>query len=247
MSGADPWTASKIEASLPMFPEGVRLAEIIESAAGVSHRRMLITKKAETRLTRDLRSDRRTCRTECLRKAAGGRITQCLCCTLRVFSESTHVGHDHDSVGVRGGVLDDPEADSVEEVLVVLDVGVLGSDLSARSEEHAVGELHDRGLVHGGDVESLVRSCVLERVAGDTGRGFVGDELDRLDDTVDNLAARRASEHRVCSTLSRLKRGLTSCSIPEYSPSVFSRMMTESTLSYGVLKPSTERQGRTFA
>jgi len=35
--------------------------------------------------------------------------------------------------------------------------------------------------------------------------------------------------------------------MPEYSPSVFSRIRTVSTLSYGVLKPATERQGRRLA
>src|ERR1700704_3026849 len=38
-----------------------------------------------------------------------------------------------------------------------------------------------------------------------------------------------------------------SCSMPEYSPSVFSRMRTVSTLSYAVLNPGMDRQGRTFA
>lgn len=39
----------------------------------------------------------------------------------------------------------------------------------------------------------------------------------------------------------------TSCSIPLYSPSVFSRIVTTSTLSYKVLWPSSDRHGRTLA
>ena len=41
--------------------------------------------------------------------------------------------------------------------------------------------------------------------------------------------------------------GTTTCSIPLYSPSVFSRMRTVSTFSYGVLCPLIDRQGRTLA
>lgn len=37
------------------------------------------------------------------------------------------------------------------------------------------------------------------------------------------------------------------CSMPEYSPSVFSRIKTESTLSYGVLYPTIDLHGLTFA
>lgn len=40
---------------------------------------------------------------------------------------------------------------------------------------------------------------------------------------------------------------LTTCSIPLYSPSVFSRIVTRSTSVYGVLYPSIDLQGRTLA
>lgn len=46
---------------------------------------------------------------------------------------------------------------------------------------------HDGRLVDGGDVRAAVGLGVLEGVAGDAGRGVVGDELDRLDDAVDDL------------------------------------------------------------
>lgn len=108
---------------------------------------------------------------------------------------STHVGknitvevrHNHDSVSVRSRVLNDPQTDTVEEVLVVLDVGVFGSDLSARSEEHSVGKFHDGSLVDSGNVKTLVGASVFESVTSYSGRSFVGDEFDRLNDTVDNL------------------------------------------------------------
>lgn len=56
----------------------------------------------------------------------------------------------------------------------------------------------------GRDVETLVRTSVLERVAGNARRRLVRDELDRLDDTVDDLSrrirggARSACEARPC-------------------------------------------------
>jgi hypothetical protein len=41
--------------------------------------------------------------------------------------------------------------------------------------------------VDGGNVQPVVGTSVLESVTGDTGRGVVGDKLDGLDDTVDDL------------------------------------------------------------
>lgn len=50
-----------------------------------------------------------------------------------------------------------------------------------------VDNSHDGGLVDGGDGVSAVLRGVVERVSGHSLRGLVRDELDRLDDTVDNL------------------------------------------------------------
>ena len=79
------------------------------------------------------------------------------------------------------------EAGSVEEVLVVGDLGVLLSDLSACLEEHTVRQLHNGCLVDGGHSVSAADLGVVERVPGDSLRGLVGDELDRLDDSVHEL------------------------------------------------------------
>lgn len=100
------------------------------------------------------------------------------------------VGHDHDRVGVRGRVLYDPETDPVEEVLVVDDVGVVLGHVPAGFEEHAVGHFHDGGLVHGGDLVSAVLRGVVEGVSGDSLGGLVGDQLDGLDDTGDELGVK---------------------------------------------------------
>lgn len=87
------------------------------------------------------------------------------------------VGHDHDTVSKGGGVLGDAQADTVKDVLGVLDVRVLLGDLSASIQEHAVRHLHDTSLVHGGDLWSSVLRCVVEGVSRDPLRRLVGDEL----------------------------------------------------------------------
>jgi hypothetical protein len=100
---------------------------------------------------------------------------------------TVQVGHDHDSVSIRCRVLNDSQTCSVQQVLVVGDVGVVLGDSSTSLEEHAVGHLHDVGLVDGGDLVSAVLGSVVEGVSGDSLRGLVGDQLDRLDDAVDDL------------------------------------------------------------
>lgn len=100
---------------------------------------------------------------------------------------TVQVGHDHDSVGVRCRVLNDSQTCSVQQVFVVLDVRVLLGDRSASLQEHAVGHLHNVGLVDGGDLVSAVLGGVVESVSSDSFGSIVGDQLDRLDDTVDDL------------------------------------------------------------
>lgn len=119
---------------------------------------------------------------------SGGGETQSTDETGREVRENVavEVWHDHDAVGEGGGVLGDAEADTVEEVLVVLDVGVLLCDGTARSQEHAVRHLHDVGLVDRSDLGAARLLGVVEGVAGDALGSLVGDELDGLDDAVDD-------------------------------------------------------------
>ena len=100
---------------------------------------------------------------------------------------TVQVGRDEDRVGERVGVLADAEADPVEEVLVVGDVGVVLGDGAAGLEEHAVRHLHDGRLVDGGDPVAAADLGVVEGVPGDTLRGVMRDELDRLNDAGDEL------------------------------------------------------------
>lgn len=95
---------------------------------------------------------------------------------------TVEIRHDHDPIRVRCGVLDHAETDSVEEILVVLDVRELLRYDSARLQEHAIRHLHNGRLVHRGYMRAAAGLGVLEGVAGYTFRGLVGDELDGLDD-----------------------------------------------------------------
>ena len=168
---------------------------------------------------------------------------------------SVQVGHDHDGVGVRSGVLDDlhdgtqkvasansitlllipvdrthPQTNSVQEILVVDNVRVLLGDISTSLQEHSIRHPHDGRLVNGGDLVPAVLGSVVEGVSGDSLGGFVGDKLDGLYDTGDELWAWGIGDGDLIKKSWRLFQmlvKLTSCSIPEYSPSVFSLMTGE--------------------
>ena len=71
---------------------------------------------------------------------------------------------------------------------------------------------------------------VLKGVLGDAAARRLGDQLDRLDDAGDDLKIKRK---RLDKEIERFD--VTSCSMPLYSPSVFSRIVTMSTSSYSVL------------
>lgn len=113
------------------------------------------------------------------------------------------VGHDHNPVRVRLGVLHNLQADTVKEVLVIRDAGELLRDLAAGGQEHAVrhfpkevtsrpaeslrGDTHDVSLVDGGDAFPPTGLGVVEGVACNPLRRVPCNQLDRLDYTVDDL------------------------------------------------------------
>lgn len=100
---------------------------------------------------------------------------------------TVEVGHDHDTVTVLGGVLDDVEAGTIKKDIGELDVGELLGDILADAEEETIGHLHDVGLVDGGDVVTTLGPGILKGVPGASFTGLLGDELDALDDATDDL------------------------------------------------------------
>ena len=96
----------------------------------------------------------------------------------------------------------DLEADTIKEILVVSNIREVLRNRSAGGQEHSVRhfparnehrygaglpDLHDVGLVHGGNTLAASGSSIVERVTGDALRGVPCDELDGLNNTVHNL------------------------------------------------------------
>ena len=90
-----------------------------------------------------------------------------------------------------------------------------------------------------GNTLAALGTGILEGMAADFLGGVLRDQLDRLDDTIDDLVLN--TRVLTCTRISSLfwRKG--------HSPSVFSRMVTMSTSSYLVLWPSTDLHGRTLA
>ena len=60
------------------------------------------------------------------------------------------------------GLLHELHAHVVDDAVLGLDVGVLGRHRPGDLQEQAVGELHDVGLVHGGDLLAAFATGILE-------------------------------------------------------------------------------------
>src|SRR4051794_5439036 len=78
-------------------------------------------------------------------------------------------------------------AEVVDDLVVRFDVRILLRNVAEALQEKAVRQLHDVGLVHGGDALASVRARVLERELRDARRGAFGDDLDRLDHARDHF------------------------------------------------------------
>jgi len=100
---------------------------------------------------------------------------------------AVQVRHDHDGIGVDAGVLDNLQASAVQEQVIELDLGELLGNLLARGQEETIGQLHDVGLVDGGDAVATSLLGVVEGVTSATVGGILGDQLDGLNNTINNL------------------------------------------------------------
>lgn len=100
---------------------------------------------------------------------------------------SVQVGHDHDGVGVDAGILDNLQAGAVQKQVIELDLGELTGNLLARGQEETIGQLHDVGLVDSGDTVATGLLGIVEGIASATVGGILGDQLDGLDNTIDDL------------------------------------------------------------
>ena len=76
------------------------------------------------------------------------------------------------------GVLHEPHAGGVHDLVVELDVGVVLGHLARHAQEEAVGLLHDVRLVHRGHPLATAAAGVLERVLHDAARAGDADGLD---------------------------------------------------------------------
>lgn len=95
------------------------------------------------------------------------------------------VGHDHDVELLRPG--DSLHRSVVDDHVVDFQGRVVLTDLLDRISEETICEFHNVGLVNAGDLLSVVGEGERKGELGDTFRLGPGDDLQRLDDTVDRL------------------------------------------------------------
>lgn len=106
---------------------------------------------------------------------------------------STNVGQDttvkvrHDHNVELLGTRDSLHGGVVDNHVVGLESGVVLGDLVEGAAEKTVGKLHDVGLVNASNLGSAVGEGEREGELGDTLRLGAGNDLERLDDTVDAL------------------------------------------------------------
>lgn len=103
---------------------------------------------------------------------------------------SVEVGQDHDVKLLRAG--DALHAGVVDNHVVVLDRRVVLADLLDRVAEETVGELHDVGLVHAGDLLTVVGEGEGVGELCDALRLCARDDLKGLDDALDRLVLQTA-------------------------------------------------------
>ena len=75
-------------------------------------------------------------------------------------------------------------AQGIDDAVVGLDVGVILGHFAEGAQEQAVGQLHDVGFVHSGDLFAAVFPGVVKGKAADLLAGRAGDELDAVGDVV---------------------------------------------------------------
>lgn len=121
-------------------------------------------------------------------------------------------------------VHDELHAGVVDDLVISLDFRVILCNFTEDREEHAVRHLEDVCLVNAGNFLSTVLLRVLEGVADDALRCFLGNDLDRVNRVLIDLFF-----------------------FPTYRPSVFSRKITISTFLNGVFTASLDFTGRIFA
>jgi hypothetical protein len=132
-----------------------------------------------------------------------------------------------------------PETNAVKKIFIVRNIWELLRYFTAGRQEHAIGHfpsyqfnnrsptfqlvktIHDICFVNSSHPLSSARLRIMEGITCNPVRSIPCDEFDRLYYALDNLKS-QLNIHQ----MERHWDPLTSCSIPEYSPFVFSRMRT---------------------